>query len=164
MLVMSDFDKAFRMVVGHEGGYVNHPDDPGGETKYGISKRYHPGEDIKGMTLLRAKEIYKANYWDKISGDRIPWPWNYLLFDTIVNQGGGVAHWIGNAQTAVGTKSDGIIGPNTIRAMASKSDDIEAIALYMAMRAIRYAEKSKPAFLKGLMKRAFKLAMEAVMG
>lgn len=52
---MSDFDKAFEIVIGHEGGYVNNPKDPGGETKYGISKRTYPNEDIRGMTLERAK-------------------------------------------------------------------------------------------------------------
>lgn len=55
---MSDFDKAFEIVVGHEGGYTDHPSDPGGETKFGISKRSYPNENIKGLTLERAKQIY----------------------------------------------------------------------------------------------------------
>lgn len=52
---MTNFDKAFELLIGHEGGYVNHPSDPGGETKYGISKRSYPREDIRNMTLARAK-------------------------------------------------------------------------------------------------------------
>lgn len=163
---VSDFDKAFAIIIGHEGGYVNDPDDPGGETKYGISKRYHPDEDIKGMTLERAKQIYKAGYWDRVSGDRLPWPWDLLLFDTVVNQGGGPAHWVSRAQEAVGTKADGIIGPNTIGAMARLSGNAakEAVALYMADRLLRYVEKSKPRFHRGLFKRVLLTAMEATSG
>ena len=59
---MTSFDHAFERLIGHEGGYVNDPKDRGGETKYGISKRSYPGEDIAGMTLGRAKEIYLRDY------------------------------------------------------------------------------------------------------
>ena len=58
-----DFDSAFTKLLGHEGGYVCHKDDPGGETCWGISKRSYPHEDIKNLTQERAKQIYKRDFW-----------------------------------------------------------------------------------------------------
>ena len=59
------FDEIIDIVLEHEGGYVNDPDDPGGETNFGIAKRSHPDVDIANLTKAGAKEIYKAEYWDK---------------------------------------------------------------------------------------------------
>ena len=84
---MNDFDKALKFVLKWEGGYSNDPRDPGGETKYGISKRSYPKEDIKNMTLDRAKEIYYQNYWLKAGCDKLPFPFNIVVFDTAVNMG-----------------------------------------------------------------------------
>jgi len=86
------YNKAFDVVIGHEKGYVNDPDDPGGETKYGITKRAFPNEDIKNLTLERAKEIYYNNYWNtkKLNLDDIAKFDDKIaieLFDTGVNQG-----------------------------------------------------------------------------
>ncbi|OXE36892.1 MAG: hypothetical protein CGW95_04725, partial [Phenylobacterium zucineum] len=53
------FDQAFEVLIGHEGGYTNNPQDPGGETKFGISKRAYPDQDIANLTLDAAKAIYK---------------------------------------------------------------------------------------------------------
>jgi lysozyme family protein len=58
------FNKAFEDVLGLEGGYVNNPHDPGGETKWGISKKRYPKEDIKNLSVERAKALYKRDYWD----------------------------------------------------------------------------------------------------
>ena len=88
---MKDFDKALKFVLKWEGGYSNDPRDPGGETKYGISKRSYPNEDIKNMTLARAKEIYYQNYWLKTGCDDLPYPFNIVVFDTAVNMGRGRA-------------------------------------------------------------------------
>lgn len=82
-----DFDAAFKKLIGHEGGYVCHPDDPGGETCYGISKRSYPGEDIKHMTLARAKEIYRRDFWGPAGCDTVPDALRFDLFDTAVNSG-----------------------------------------------------------------------------
>ena len=81
-----NFYDAFDFVIAREGGYVNDPDDPGGETKWGISKRSHPNEDIKRMTVDRAKEIYLAEYWIPTS-DSLPYPADLVAFDAAVNQG-----------------------------------------------------------------------------
>lgn len=70
-------------------GYVNDPHDPGGETKYGISKRAHPDEDIKNLTLERAGEIYFQDYWLPNHCFQLDWPMNLCVFDTAVNMGTG---------------------------------------------------------------------------
>ncbi len=57
------FNKAVRIILAHEGGYVNHPADPGGETNMGISKRSYPDLDIKNLTVAMAKEIYFRDFW-----------------------------------------------------------------------------------------------------
>lgn len=78
-----------------EGGYSNDPSDPGGETKYGISKRAHPDEDIKNLTPERAMAIYASDYWDKAGCDSIPFPLNVVVFDSAVNCGVGMARlWL----------------------------------------------------------------------
>ncbi len=69
------------------GGYTNDPADPGGETKWGISKRAHPNEDIKNLTLERATDIYYTEYWRPAGCDSIPFPSNGAVFDTAVNCG-----------------------------------------------------------------------------
>jgi len=82
-----DFEKAIKFVLKWEGGYSNDPNDPGGETKYGISKRSYPELDISKLTLKQAKEIYYQNYWLKTSCDELPFPFNIVVFDTAVNMG-----------------------------------------------------------------------------
>lgn len=85
-------DKALEFVLKWEGGYVNDPDDAGGETKYGISKRAFPNLDIKNLTLEQAKEIYESQYWTRAG---CPWLKSYelatVVFDTAVNCGVGFA-------------------------------------------------------------------------
>ncbi len=89
---MSLFDSAFAIVVGEEGNYVNDPNDPGGETKFGISKRSYPNLDIRQLTLDQAKAIYERDYWRALSCDQLPWDIALLTFDAAVNQGPGFAH------------------------------------------------------------------------
>lgn len=72
-----------------EGGYDNDPDDPGGETKYGIDKRSHPKEDIRNLTKERAKEIYWHEYWQKFGCEALPHPLGEAAFNCNVNCGNG---------------------------------------------------------------------------
>ena len=112
-----NFDSAFEKLIGHEGGYVDHPSDPGGRTKYGISQRAYPGEDIPGMTLERAKLIYRRDYWGPAGCDAVPDAIRFDLFDMAVNA--GVRSAIRCLQNAVGETADGIMGPLTIQAVQS---------------------------------------------
>lgn len=98
-----------------EGGYVNDPVDPGGETKYGISKRSYPDVDIKNLTWDKAAAIYKRDYWDAVRGDDLPSGVDLVAFDAAVNSGvSRGAKWL---QKAVGVTQDGRIGPVTIDAL-----------------------------------------------
>ena len=110
------FDEAFERLIGHEGGYVDHPADPGRATKYGITQRSYPGEDIAGMTLVRAKAIYHRDFWLAAGCDSVPDGVKFDLFDMAVNSGTKAA--IRNLQRAVGATEDGTIGSETLSAIA----------------------------------------------
>ena len=124
-----NFDRAFELVIGHEGNYVNDPNDPGGETKYGISKRSYPKEDIKHLTLDRAKVIYFTDFWNKIPPE-VPEKLRFHVFDFAVNS--GVAVSISYLQKLLGIADDGIVGPVTKAALKQINDR------YVAYYAIQY--------------------------
>jgi lysozyme family protein len=108
------FLRAFEVVIGHEGDYVNHPRDPGGETKFGISKRAYPSLDIRGLTLDDARGIYHRDYWRVVRGDDLPPDLALLMFDAAVNNGPVQAVlWL---QRAAGVRADGQFGPITLAA------------------------------------------------
>ncbi len=88
---MADFEKAIAFVLRHEGGYVNNPADPGGETKYGIAKRSHPAVDIKNLTVDGAKGIYLTEYWVPSNSGTLDNKLALVHFDTAVNCGVGKA-------------------------------------------------------------------------
>lgn len=125
---MTAFDKAFEILIGHEGGYSLDPHDRGGETKYGISKRAYPHIDIANLTLAQAKAIYRNDYWDKAKCSSLPPDLALLVFDAAVNNGVGAAiRWL---QRAADVVADGIIGPQTIAASFSSG----VAARFHAMR------------------------------
>lgn len=109
-----NFDRAFERTIGHEGGYVADSRDPGGETKYGISKRSYPAEDIPNLTLERARQIYFRDFWNTTSCEYLPGFVSLELFDAAVNHGPKPA--IRLVQRALRVMDDGIIGPVTIAA------------------------------------------------
>lgn len=111
------FDEAFQRLIGHEGGYVADIRDPGGETKYGISKRSYPGEDIKNLTLDRAKQIYKRDFWGPAGCETVPDGIRFDLFDMAVNS--GVKAAVRTLQRTVGETPDGVLGPLTLQAIQS---------------------------------------------
>ncbi len=117
------FDRAFELVVGHEGRFSADRQDPGnwtgdGEfkgTKFGISAKQYPDLDIKNISLDEAKEIYRTDYWNVVHGDELPPGLAYVVFDAQINTGRGV-RWL---QEAAGTAADGKYGPNTRKTVAS---------------------------------------------
>ena len=125
------FDQCFDKLISHEGGYVNHPTDPGGETNYGISKRAYPSLDIKALTLADAKAIYKRDYWDRAQCDQLPSQLSYLVFDAAVNS--GIGQSIRFLQRAVGVADDGSIGPITLSA-AKRMDTDSLCARFLGQR------------------------------
>ena len=94
---LNKFKKSMEFVLKWEvgnvadGGYTNDPDDPGGETKWGISKEYHPDEDIKNLTKERALELYYDEYWQASGANIIDFPACTAVFDTAVNLGSDMA-------------------------------------------------------------------------
>jgi lysozyme family protein len=81
---MTPFQSAVKFLLDHEGGYVNNPNDPGGETNYGISKRMYPDVDVRNLSIADAMSIYKRDYWDVHSLDTKPFPYSVVLFDSYV--------------------------------------------------------------------------------
>jgi len=130
---MSKFDEIIEVVLEHEGGYVNDPKDPGGETNFGIAKRSHPDVDIKNLTKEGAKEIYKEVYWDKNKVESLPEELWHIYFDMCVNQGKSRAVKI--IQRAVNGKGgsltvDGGMGPMTITAIGKSRVELDRVRAY----------------------------------
>lgn len=103
------FDQALARVLRHEGGYVCDPRDPGGETKWGISKRSYPTLDIKALTREDAAAIYRRDFWHVLKADTLPPAVAFQVFDLAVNSGIGTA--IRLYQRALGVADDGHFGP-----------------------------------------------------
>jgi lysozyme family protein len=120
--VRENWDKAFAEVIKSEGGYVNHPRDPGGPTNLGITQatlsqylgRHASIQDVKNLTKEKVKPIYKRRFWDAIRGDELPGGVDYAVYDFAVNS--GVSRAARYLQSVVGVKQDGEIGPATIAA------------------------------------------------
>jgi lysozyme family protein len=142
-----NLENAIKLTFGSEGGYVNHPRDPGGPTKYGITlatlqnyrnDRSLDAEDVKHLSLTEAAAILEQGYWRKIWGDDLPKGVDYALFDYAVNSGPGQA--IKKAQEIVGMDRDGVMGAFTLNAIKAMEPEV-FIRAYMAARL---------KFLKGL--------------
>src|SRR4030042_1155059 len=118
------FDKAFEFTIGVEGGYVNDPSDPGGETKFGVSKKSYPNLDIKNLTITQAKEIYYKDYWIPANCDKLVSAGYPMLakvsFDSAINCGVSTAKKF--IQKYLGLLDDGIIGSQTFRVLSLQSD------------------------------------------
>lgn len=127
---MIGFDVCFERAMKSEGGYVFNSNDPGGETRWGISKRSYPAVDIKSLTREGAKAIYFRDFWTPCCVE-VADALKFQLFDAAVN------HGIGNAirmlQKAVGVADDGHWGPFSMAAY-SKMELYDAAMLFLAER------------------------------
>ena len=157
---MADFNTAVTKTLIHEGGsrVTDDPDDSGGLTKYGISQRSYPNLDIRNLTEEQAKDVYKRDYWDKVSGDKITdQQVAENLFDTAVNMGPKTASRL--AQIALDlVPVDGIIGPNSIKAINAAAPET-FMAEFTIAKIARYAHicnknKSQKKYLLGWINRA----------
>jgi lysozyme family protein len=129
------FDDAFKLVVHHEGGYVNHPNDPGGATRFGVTERVARANgytgDMREFPLGKAREIYKKLYWDSVRAEELPPAVRFDIFDGAVNSGVSQASkWL---QRALGVRDDGVIGPATVAASKTVPGPVLA-ARYNAAR------------------------------
>lgn len=150
------FEKAIEFALKWEGGYINHPDDPGGETNFGISKRAYPSLDIANLTEEQAKEIYRRDYWDKCGCNSLPEPEDLIVFDTAINMGIGRALKLGVATSCFNKGLQPLV----------KSQSQQSVTLdwrdYLFRRIEFYNQFNKPMFLKGWINRVLALYKEAL--
>ena len=142
-----NYQKCLETILHHEGGYVNHPKDPGGETNLGVTKRVyeeHGGtKDMKELTVEDVAPIYKKGYWDKMKGDDLPSGLDLCVFDFGVNAGPGRAAKF--LQKMIGTTVDGGIGPMTLAKVNEYVDSNgleESIKQYQSARQEYYENLS----------------------
>ena len=142
-----NYDQCLKIILHHEGGYVNHPEDPGGETNLGVTKRVyeeHGGtKDMKDLTVEDVAPIYKKGYWDKMKGDDLPSGLDLCVFDFGVNAGPGRAAKF--LQKMIGTTVDGGIGPMTLAKVNEHVDSNgleESIKQYQSARQEYYESLS----------------------
>jgi len=148
---MAAFSEAIKKTLIHEGGYVNDPDDAGGETNFGISKRSYPDVDIKNLTLAGAKEIYRRDYWERLRADEITHQQVAdELFDTAVNMGVRTATKL--IQMALDVHPDGKLGNITLTSL-NKSDAEKILLKFKLAKIARYTylAKKRPANRKYLL-------------
>lgn len=121
--MQSNFDRALPLVLQYEGGYVDHPKDPGGATNLGITQKVLAAwrgrsvtkAEVKALTVGEAGEIYRANYWKPVRGDALPGGLDLVTFDAGVNS--GPKRGIQWTQKAVGVATDGVFGSKTLTAV-----------------------------------------------
>lgn len=138
-MTASAFDSFIDRVLSHEGGYVNNPKDPGGETQWGISKRSYPGLNIRTLTRAQAVEIYRRDFWQRAQCDKLPKALAFQMLDAAVNHGmGNPIRWL---QRAAGVADDGQIGPVTLAAVR-RADENDLLLRFNAERLEFYASLS----------------------
>ena len=138
-MAAENWEKAFQAVLKHEGGFVNHPKDPGGMTNLGVTKkvweefvgREVDEAEMRALTPDVVKPLYKKNYWDKIKGDQLPYGVDYAAYDLAVNSGTGrAAKYL---QRIAGVPDDGVIGPKSMEAILA-CDPVETVDAICDMR------------------------------
>lgn len=150
-----NFDTAFDRLISHEGGYSNHPDDPGGETMWGVTVAVARANGYAGpmrsMPRETARAIYRSQYWDTVKADSMPFAVAFQVFDAAVNHGNGQAAKF--LQRAAGVVDDGIIGPKTLAAVAARGA-AAILLLFNSEREQFYTDlKTWPSFGKGWSRR-----------
>ena len=123
--MQANLSKCLKIILHHEGGYVNHPKDPGGETNLGVTKRVYDEwggtKAMKDLTQEDVEPIYEKNYWDRTKCDELPSGLDLCVFDFAVNAGTGrAAKYL---QKLVGATADGAIGPATMRSVNAYLDE-----------------------------------------
>ena len=161
---MTSFDKAFEYAMEWEGGskFTDDPDDPGGATRWGVSKRSHPDVDIENLTEEGAKTIYALGYWGAINGNQLADKSERVaikVFDAGVNIGTVRAvkflqECLNNLEGVFPKlDEDGRLGPGTLRAIAQVDED-DLLEVYTMRLEKYYMSLNKPKYLKGWIRRA----------
>lgn len=167
-----NFDTALKEVLHHEGGFVNHPKDPGGMTNLGVTKAtyeawigHEVGEHImRALTVDKVRALYKARYWDVVRGDDLPLGLDLCVFDFAVNA--GPARAARYLQRLVGAKEDGQLGPKSLSLLqqyVKERGREHAIAAYQEARRGYYKMLSTfPTFGRGWLRRVAEVEKTAL--
>lgn len=153
--MQDNFDRSLKFVLAHEGGFVNHPKDPGGATMRGVTLetfRRHYGtdktvNDLRDITPDQLGSTYRSGYWDRCKCDQLPSGVDYAVFDMAVNSGPERAAKL--LQEVVGAVPDGNIGPVTLGKVGSKAPDDIVNNLCDRRLAILRSLRTFPTFGKG---------------
>ena len=154
-----NFSSSLIAVLKSEGGFVNHPSDPGGATNLGVTKKVWEAwigkpvsiSDMRNLTQAQVSPLYKKQYWDAVRGDDLPSGLDYLVFDFAINA--GVSRAIKTLQKALSITDDGVFGNKTLESV-SKADTTDLIIKFSDLKEQFY--KSLPTFSvfgKGWMRR-----------
>jgi lysozyme family protein len=155
---MGDFHRCIDRILAEEGGLSNHPADPGGLTKYGISQRSYPTLDIAALTLANAKVLYRRDYWEPMHGDQLPDGLDLLMLDCAINQGPITA--IQLLQRVLRIRDDGLIGPKTLSAAPLAMPDL--LDAFATERALRYEfNRNEATFGRGWYSRLLRMNRQA---
>jgi lysozyme family protein len=164
--MIGNFKECLDLVLKSEGGWVNHKDDPGGETNLGITKRVweeyvgHPVESLKKLTKEDVAPLYEQKYWRPCYGEVLPRGLDCVVFSMGINAGTGRS--IKLLQLSIGCVPDGVIGPTT-RGLISDSNSATVIAKFSESRREYYRSlKTFPIFGKGWLSRVDREESEAI--
>ena len=153
MLSSLQVQQLVNAVIDREGGYVNHPADPGGETKYGISKRSYPDLNIKLLTRADAGAIYERDFIKKHRlHELVDYATAEWVLDWLVHSGPSV---VGRLQRKLGVTADGIIGDDTLKALNGMKDPKDILRWRLAF----LVSLAKHPFLQGWINRLIKLGL-----
>jgi lysozyme family protein len=132
----NNWDASFNNLIKHEGGYVNHPRDPGGATNLGVTQRTLSEwrrrpvtiEEVKNLTRKEAEAIYRANYWEPVGGDALPPGVDIAVFDAAVNSGvRRSSKWLQRAVGMPESEVDGNAGPATLTKLRGLNPRVVAL-------------------------------------
>ena len=143
-----NFPQCMTWLLQHEGGFSNHPEDPGGATMLGVTRATYEDykgravttDELKALTQEDVEPIYRTRYWDACQADSLPSGVDWMAFDWAVNSGPKRASQA--LQRAVGSRADGIVGPKTLDAVAKSTNDLETIDKIHAQRESFYRSLS----------------------
>jgi len=163
--MQNNFDKSLALVLKSEGGWVNNPADPGGETNLGVTKKVweewvgHEVKTMKDLTPADVAPMYKAKYWMACYAPQLKTGIDYALFDAAVNMGSGRA--IKLLQECLGCVPDGTIGPRTLQLIDQKKPQ-DVIEAFSKRKIDFYESLNKPQFINGWLKRVEQVKQNAL--
>lgn len=166
-----NFDLCVTLMLAHEGGFVNHPKDPGGMTNLGVTARVWEEwlgrpvseKEMRALTPTMVKPLYKRKYWDACRADELVSGVDYAVFDVAVNSGPGRAIKI--LQSCVGVPADGGFGPTTMAAVAQfKGESAKMLIEDYCAKRLEFLQSLRtfPTFGKGWSRRVAEVKAKAL--